>query len=140
MQKIVPEPEIGDAFGEMLRRCHAAGRRPGAAFEVIERSDGLISVGDAARYFADVDAWPEYEQHVLTELSGTVLDVGCGAGRHAAVLTAAGWDVLGVDQSSGAVDVACDRGAKAVVGTATALPHGIGRFSSILLLGTILVS
>ena len=128
-------PELGDAFGQMLRDCQDAGRQPGMAFEVIERSDGLISVGDAARYFAGFDDWPEHEQTVLEAVSGRVLDVGCGAGRHAAVLTAAGHDVVGVDASPGAVAVARERGVPAWEGSADAIPDGLGEFSSILMLG-----
>lgn len=58
-------PELGDAFGQMLREYQDAGQQSGMVFEVIERSDGLISVGDAARYFAGLDDWPEHEKTVL---------------------------------------------------------------------------
>lgn len=128
-------PALGDAFGEALRRCHAAGQRPGTAFEVIERSDGLIGVGDAVRYFGAPATWPWCEREVLPEISGRVLDVGCGAGRHAVALSAAGSEVVGVDSSPGAVEVARDRGVDARIGSATALPGDIGRFTAVLLLG-----
>ncbi len=128
-------PERGDAFGQMLRGCQDAGQQPGMAFEVIERSDGLISVGDAARYFASLEDWPEIEKTVLQAVSGRVLDVGCGAGRHATVLTAAGYDVVGVDSSPGAVAVARERGVPAREGSADAIPDDLGGFSSILMLG-----
>ncbi|HEX3591582.1 MAG TPA: class I SAM-dependent methyltransferase [Pseudonocardiaceae bacterium] len=39
-------------------------------------------------------------------IRGSVLDVGCGAGEHTIALTAHGHDVLGVDFSPAAVDVA----------------------------------
>src|ERR1700742_3161705 len=39
-------------------------------------------------------------------IRGSVLDVGCGAGEHTIALTARGHDVLGVDFSPAAVDVA----------------------------------
>ncbi len=128
-------PEIGDAFGEALRQCQAGGALPGVAFEVIERSDGLVSVGDAARYFAEPDGWPAFERSALEEASGRVLDVGCGAGRHARPLGAAGVEVVGVDPSPGAVDVAQARGVRAFPGSVTALPDSLGRFTTILLLG-----
>lgn len=128
-------PELGDAFGLMLRACWDAGQRLGAAFEVIERSDGLISVGDAARYFAGLEDWPAQEKAVLEAVSGTVLDVGCGAGRHAAVLEAGGHDVVGIDPSPGAVAVARERGVTAREGSVEAIPAGLDGFSSILLLG-----
>lgn len=129
------EPEFGDAFGAALRQCYDAGQRAGAAFEVIERSDGLISVGDAVKYFAGFEDWPDYEQEALTEVRGRVLDVGCGAGRHAAVIANAGHEVIGIDTSPQAVGVAQARDVHAVRGEATAFPRQIGKFSTILLLG-----
>jgi SAM-dependent methyltransferase len=129
------EPVIGDAFGRVLTACWQAGGRSGAAFTVIERDDGHIDVHDAAAYFAGRDAWPEIERRICADVAGRVLDVGCGAGRHAAVLAADGLDVVGVDTSPGAVAVARERGVDARPGSATALPGGIGRFDTVLLLG-----
>src|SRR4029078_12934600 len=44
----------------------------------------------------------ETEEPVFTELvrasrPGVVLDAACGSGRHSAILSAMGWDVIGVD-------------------------------------------
>lgn len=125
----------GDAFGRVLERCHAAGGRPGVAYAVVERDDGHIGVHDAAAYFAGRDDWPEPERRICAGLDGRVLDVGCGAGRHAAVLAADGLDVVGVDTSPGAVAVARARGVDARAGSATALPGGLGTFDAVLLLG-----
>ncbi|SEF10427.1 Methyltransferase domain-containing protein [Jiangella alba] len=125
----------GDAFGRVLERCHAAAGRPGVAFAVVERDDGHIGVHDAAAYFSGRDEWPEPERRVCAGLAGRVLDVGCGAGRHAAVLAADGLDVVGVDTSPGAVAVARARGVDARAGSATALPGGVGTFDAVLLLG-----
>lgn len=129
------EPTIGDAFGRVLTVCQRAGGRPGVAFAVVERDDGHIDVHDAAAYFAGRDAWPEVERRICADAAGRVLDVGCGAGRHAAVLTADGLDVVGVDTSPGAVAVARERGVDARLGPATALPGGLGVFDTVLLLG-----
>lgn len=126
---------VGDAFGRVLERCHAAGGGPGVAFAVVERDDGHIGVHDAAAYFAGRDEWPEAERRICAGVAGRVLDVGCGAGRHAAVLAAAGVDVVGVDTSPGAVRVARDRGVDARLGSATALPADLGGFDAVLLLG-----
>ena len=56
------QPQVGDAFGQILRRCWAAGARAGAAYEVIERDDGFIGVDDAAKYFAPESGWQRREQ------------------------------------------------------------------------------
>ncbi len=57
------------------------------------------------------------------------------SGRHAIALADAGAEVVGVDSSPGAVEVARDRGVDARLGSATEPPEGIGRFDTFLLLG-----
>jgi len=135
MQGLVPDPVVDDAFGAALRACHQADTRPGVVFEIVERDDGFISVGDATRYFAPVEDWPMLERQACEELTGRVLDVGCGAGRHASVLTAAGLDVIGVDPSPGAVEVARARGVDARLGSASALPAGMAAVDTVVLFG-----
>lgn len=135
MQELVPEPVVGDAFGDTLRACHQAGERPGVVFEVVERDDGWIGVTDAATYFSALEDWPTIERQVYPEITGSVLDIGCGAGRHARVLTAEGRRVIGVDPSPGAVEVARDRGVDARQGSVTSLPDGIDNVDAILLFG-----
>jgi SAM-dependent methyltransferase len=135
VQELVPDPVVGDAFGAALRACYAADVRPGVVFEIIERDDGFISVGDTARYFAPVEDWPALERQACEEFTGRVLDIGCGAGRHASVLAAAGLDVIGVDTSPGAVEVAHARGVAARFGSASALPAGIAAVDTVVLFG-----
>jgi SAM-dependent methyltransferase len=123
----------GDAFGTALLRCWHGGARPGLVHEVVERDDGYLSLGDVARYFAGEDEWPPVERWAVARVTGRVLDVGCGAGRHALPLAARGHDVVGVDASPGAVEVARARGVAALVGTAEQPPDG--PFDTVLLLG-----
>lgn len=80
------QPSIGDAFGRVLTRCWEAGVHEGVAFEVVERDDGYLGVTDAATYFAPADAWSEPERWGCEQAVDRVLDVGCGAGRHAVVI------------------------------------------------------
>ena len=129
------EPATGDAFGAMLARCWAGGVVPGIAYEVVERDDGFVAVGDAVRYFAGPAGWTYADRWACERVAGRILDVGCGAGRHALHLTRGGHEVLGVDASPGAVDVATRRGVTAQAGTAERLPPDVGTFGTILLLG-----
>lgn len=129
------EPAVGDAFGAILARCWEAGAVAGAAFEVVERDDGYLGAGDVARYFAGADSWSPVERWACGQVTGRVLDVGCGAGRRALPLQEAGHEVVGLDASPGVVTVATQRGVTAVVGSVEQIPLGLGLFDTVLLLG-----
>ncbi len=65
-------------------------------------------------------AWPSSPDPILVELvsplrPGRALDLGCGPGRNAIWLAAAGWDVLGVDASEVALAQAQERACQAGV-------------------------
>ncbi|MDR7274993.1 class I SAM-dependent methyltransferase [Catenuloplanes atrovinosus] len=124
---------IGDAFGELLGEVWAAGAVAGRVEEVVERDDGLISRGDAARYLSGPESWPACETAVLARAHGRILDIGCGAGRHLAALRERGADASGIDPSPGAVAVCRARGLAAEVGDLDRLPPG--PYDTLLLLG-----
>lgn len=125
------EPAIGDAYGDLLRRCWAMGGAPGA--EVVERDDGFVSVGDSGRYFGGAHSWSPCEAAVLPKAHGRVLDIGCGAGRHMIGLRKRGLEVAGIDPSPGAVEVCRERGLDVSVGDIDSLPAG--PFDTLLLFG-----
>lgn len=64
------------------------------------------------RSFADM---PPLEQKALEYCKGKTLDIGCGAGSHAIYLQEKGMDVVGLDESNGAIAVCKQRGLKKVV-------------------------
>lgn len=97
-----------DAFGAALL-AHAAGQR---SWHVIERDDGYFDAFSADVFFAEPDEWPEGEAVGLDHIRGRVLDVGVGAGRYALPLQDAGCEVVGLDTSAGAVEVAIHRGVR----------------------------
>jgi SAM-dependent methyltransferase len=125
----------GDAFGHALRECWKARARRGAAFEVTERDDGFIYVVDIAYYFESPGTFSPLDRWACEQARGRVLDVGCGAGRHALALMAAGHEVIGLDSSPEAVAVARERGVNTVLGTLDAAPS-LGVFDTVLLLGS----
>jgi SAM-dependent methyltransferase len=129
-------PTVGDAFGQLMIRCHEADAKPGAVVMVMERDDGLLTYGDAARYFQPLDdADSELDRQVLRRARGRVLDVGCGVGRHSLHLYQLGYDVRGLEVSPGAVAACLRRGLDVVNGSVFDPPPGLGLFSTFLLMG-----
>jgi SAM-dependent methyltransferase len=77
--------------------------------------------GFATRYDDEVftkNTVPEVRfivEHLRPPPGGTVLDLGCGTGRHSVELARQGYQVTGVDLSSGMLEVAAKRAAAAGV-------------------------
>ncbi len=67
--------------------------------------------------FRDFEKMPLIEQKALAFCKGKVLDVGCGAGSHSIYLQKNGFNVMGLDQSEGAIQVCRARGIKRTVCT-----------------------
>jgi SAM-dependent methyltransferase len=84
--------------------------------EFIERDDGYLDTGsEPGNYFREYADWGPVEQRAIQFAKGKILDVGCGAGRHALYLQQLGLDVTGIDASPGAVKVCRSRGLKRAV-------------------------
>jgi len=77
---------------------------------------------------------PPEEVALLESVSGPVLDVGCGPGRHAAALARAGYQALGIDTSVAAVRAARQRGAKALQLSVFGPVPNAGLWATVLLL------
>ena len=101
--------ESQDAYGRLVRAWQD-GERP---TEIVERDDGFIqaSLGPAT-YFAPLRRWPAVERRALRWARGRVLDVGAGAGRVALELQGRGHEVVAIDVSPLAVEVARERGVR----------------------------
>ena len=111
----------------------AAGRR---VVEVVERDDGCLFTGEADWYLAPFRSWWPQERRAMRFVRGRVLDVGCGAGRVGLHLEGRGHDVVGIDVSPLAVELARRRGlADARLGTLESALRADERFDTILLLG-----
>jgi len=124
----------GDVFGRLIRDFHAGI----PCREIIERDDGLIDVSSGpAAYFTEYADWPEEERRAVDLARGRVLDIGCGAGRHALYLQGRGLDVVGIDASPLAVETCRERGLRdARVLGITRVGPGLGRFDTILMMGS----
>ncbi len=121
-----------DAIGQFMQDYW----QHGESLELVERDDGFIAAGDAASYFASYRNWADCEKRAIKHARGSVLDIGCGAGRHAIYLQARGHNVLGIDVSPLALKVARLRGLrKTRVLPITKVSRSLGAFDTVLLLG-----
>ena len=123
-----------DAFGQaMLAHYHG-----NPSFEIVERDDGYFDVSSygSTTYFSGYPDWNPIEQQAMTYVHGKVLDVGCGAGRHALYLQTQGYDVTGIDVSPLAIKVCQLRGLKKAQVMATEdLQFQAHSFDTILMMG-----
>ncbi len=102
-----------DAYGQqLLAQFHSRQ----TTVEIIERDDKYIDTGsDPGLYFSEYRQWSPLEKRAIKLVKGRVLDVGCGAGRHALYLQAKNFDVTGIDNSPGAIRVCKLRGLKRAI-------------------------
>lgn len=95
-----------DPLGAVLRACFE-GRDD---YGIIERDYGYVEAHSMRTFFTGPEAWQPYVHDALALARGRVLDIGCGAGRHAIHLQTKGFEVTGIDVSPGAIEVARRRG------------------------------
>ncbi len=130
-----PKPRrFDDAWGAAVEAAYREDQGSGQV--VIERDDGNVHVTPIGLLFADPHDWPAAERAALRYARGRVLDVGCGAGRHALELQRRGLDVVAIDTSPECVAVSRARGVRDVrlLGLARLSPT-LGCFDTVLLLG-----
>ena len=108
----------------------------GSGQYIVERSDGFLDILETGPLFQGHEDWQEYEKEAMNSVKGRVLDVGCGAGRHAIYLQNKGFDVLGTDISPLAIEVCKKRGLKnAEVMAIEDVYHRADSFDTVLMLG-----
>ena len=121
-----------DSFGHLLSDL-LAGRH---AVEVVERDDGCVFTSEPSLYLAPFRSWWPQERRAMRLVRGRVLDLGCGAGRIGLHLQDRGHEVVGIDVSPLAVEVARRRGLVDVrLGTLDTALQANERFDTVLLLG-----
>jgi SAM-dependent methyltransferase len=124
-----------DAFGHMMKdfldgMLHNT--------PVVERDDGNIDTDNNPEYyFSTYEQWLPGEQKAMEFVKGRVLDGGCGAGRHSLYLQEKGHDVVGIDNSPLALEVARKRGVKDTkLRSISQISKKLGMFDTVLLLGS----
>ena len=104
-------PKTNDAYGAELWDYY---KTKEDKREIVERDDKFIDGrsdgygGDV--YFSEYKDWAPIEKKAIKYVRGRVLDVGCGAGRHALYLQKKGLHVTGIDASPLAIKICKLRG------------------------------
>ena len=122
---------MNDLFGEaLLNYYHKPGKQSLITWTSLTEEDPV----SLSYFFRPYNSMPKIEQKALELTRGTVLDVGCGSGSHSLYLqNTKQLEVLGVDISRGATQVAALRGVKKVVHRSI-FDYNEKRFDTILLL------
>jgi len=124
----IPEPDV---WGLAFRHSH-----DGTLDACVLRRDDDVTEDVPemiASYFGPPD---EIQLELLRGLSGRVLDVGCGVGRHLLWLQEHGIDAVGIDHSPGAVAVARERGCREVyLGSPATLNFPDDHFDAAIMFG-----
>lgn len=81
----------------------------------VHYTDGSKDEMPVATYFRPWEKMPLLEQIAIQECRGKVLDIGAGAGSHALLLQENGLEVIAMDFSPGACEVARSRGVTQVL-------------------------
>jgi 2-polyprenyl-3-methyl-5-hydroxy-6-metoxy-1,4-benzoquinol methylase len=97
--------------------------------EIVERDDNFIDGDRAAMggsvYFAEYKNGSPIEKKAIAYARGRVLDVGCGAGKHALYLQKKGLDITGIDASPLTIKVCRLRGIRKTQVLSTGCADGI---------------
>lgn len=78
----------------------------------MEAYTGFAAVYDTFMDDVPYEEWSQYVRSLLTEYGvkdGLVLDLGCGTGSMTELLSAAGYDMIGVDNSEEMLELACGK-------------------------------
>jgi len=101
----------------------------------VRRDDGHLDQENGSYYFTDFDRFPTIEKDSMNFARGLILDMGCGAGRHALYLQTKGFSVIALDISPLAIRVAHQRGvSKPILAAAPWLPFRSETFETLLLM------
>jgi len=101
----------------------------------VRREDGRLDQENGSFYFTDFNQWPTTEKESMKLVRGLILDVGCGAGRHALYLQTKGFKVVALDISRLAIRVARKRGvSNPILAAAPWFPFRNETFDTLLLM------
>lgn len=124
--------EREDAYGRLILDA-IDGKKP---IEVVERDDGFVFAYHSDYLIEPFRHWQPVERRAQRFIRGRVLDIGCGAGRLCLHLQERGLDVVGIDNSPGAVEGSRRRGARDVrLWAIDEIDERLGSFDTLVMLG-----
>lgn len=101
----------------------------------VHRDDGHLDQENGSFYLTNFDQFPTIEKEAMNLAQGLILDVGCGAGRHALCLQTKGFNVVALDVSRLAIRVAHMQGINnPILAVAPWLPFRKETFDTLLLM------
>lgn len=121
---------LAPAFGAGGAEPYAQALRMGDAVTLLQSGSRVRSVMDVARWTAGADAT---DLTLLRSVTGPVLDIGCGPGRMVRAALDLGLEVLGVDVSPTAIDIATEAGLPVLERSVFDRLPGEGRWQTALL-------
>ncbi len=96
-----------DVYGRVMW-AHYKGQ---SSQHIVERDDGHTNLISSSKlYYVGYKHWSKHQVAALEMAKGRVLDIGCGAGRHALYLQNKNYDVVGIDNSPLVIEVCKRRG------------------------------
>ena len=128
-------PPERDAYGQMLLAVLEGEEN---VLEIVERDDGFISasVMGPKFYVAPFRRWPAHHRQAMRLVRGRTLDVGAGGGRVSLHVQQRGYEVVAIDNSTGAIEVCRRRGVRDARALDFAdIDESLGTFDTIVLLG-----
>jgi SAM-dependent methyltransferase len=124
--------EREDAYGRLILDA-IDGKKP---IEVVERDDGFVFAYHSDYLIEPFRRWQPVERRAQRFIRGRVLDVGCGAGRLCLHLQERGLEVVGIDNSPGAVEGCRRRGVRDVrLCRIDEIDERLGSFDTLVMLG-----
>jgi len=123
---------MADIFGKIM---YDAWKGKNTDYE-LERDDGYINPTNGTQYTAPYSKWWASEQLATSKFQGSLLDIGCGAGRVATYCQEKNIEYTGIDISPKAVQVCKERGFTDVhVSSVENLDLGRKDFRTIIMFG-----
>lgn len=103
-----------DSYGNNMLDSYKTGI-PG--YDIVERDDGCFTLnGDSDAYTEEFEKWDKIQKDIEKRiLTGRLLDIGCGGGKHSLHFQQKGLETWGLDNSPKALELCKERGLQKLI-------------------------